>query len=110
MTFETIHNFYEKLILKTIENVALYDHELSDDDFLEDVACCALNDLPAKYVRHDVDLMFYMTSNERDGIEDAAKNAVLKAIEYVRSHRRSPNTQASIKPNSKKIKRQANSK
>jgi hypothetical protein len=30
-----------------------------------DVLCVALNNLPARYVRHDVDMMFYMTESER---------------------------------------------
>ena len=32
---------------------------------LADVACVALNRLPARYVRHDVDMVFYLTEQER---------------------------------------------
>lgn len=97
MIFETIHNFYEKLVLEAIQNFALYANELNDIDFLEDVACCALNNLPAKYVRYDVDLMFYMTAKEKELIESATQNAVIKAISYVRQHQRSEKESAERK-------------
>jgi hypothetical protein len=44
---------------------------------LADVTCVALNRLPARYVRHDVDLMFYLTEPERRAIESSL-NEVLK--------------------------------
>ena len=87
--FDTLHNFYERLVLKSIADYSLFSDELEDQDFLEDVACMALNKLPAKYVRHDVDLMFYMTAREHEQLENTVNNAVKTAIEYVRAHRRS---------------------
>lgn len=103
MIFESLHNFYEKLVFEAIQNFSLYANELNDIDFLEDVACCALNNLPAKYVRYDVDLMFYMTAKEKELIESATQNAVIKAIEYVRRHRRNETENPTPKP-SKKLK------
>ena len=97
MTFETIHNFYERLVLKTIEMCHLTDEERNNVDFLEDVACCALNRLPSKYVRYDVDLMFYMTAKEREHIEALTYSAVMKALDYVRSHSRDREQAASYK-------------
>jgi hypothetical protein len=86
--FESLHNFYETLVLKAIKDYSLFADELRDNDFLEDVACVALNHLPPKYVRYDVDLMFYMTSSEKEQVESAVNNAVKNAIEFVRKHRR----------------------
>ena len=87
MNFTGIHNFYETLVLEAISDSALTNDELNDTDFLEDVACVALNNLPAKYVRHDVDLMFYMTTSEYQHITSSTVHAVKKAIDYVRRHR-----------------------
>ncbi len=87
MNFTGIHNFYETLVLEAISDYALTDNERNDTDFLEDVACVALNNLPAKYVRHDVDLMFYMTTKEYEHITSATVHAVKRAIDYVRRYR-----------------------
>ena len=93
MSFESIHNFYERLVLKAISEYTLTDDESSNQDFLEDVACVALNNLPAKYVRYDVDLMFYMSGSEYEKIESSVTKAVKKAIDYVREHRTVRQTQ-----------------
>ena len=90
MSFSTINNYYEQLvfrhILDSIQNPV-------DENFLEDVACVALNHLPAKYVRHEVDMAFYMTSEERNKIDADVTIAVRKAIEYVSKHRDDHNNQ-----------------
>ena len=52
-------------------------------DNLADVACVALNRLPARYVRHDVDMMFYLTEKERMAIEDSLSEALSFAIAFV---------------------------
>ncbi len=66
--FEQVHNYYERLVF---EEVARRSQTYSQftPGMLADVACVALNRLPARYVRHDVDLMFYLTEQERRAIE-----------------------------------------
>ena len=53
-----------------------------DGELLADVACVALNRLPARYVRHDVDLMFYLTEGERHAIELAMEEALFETPLY----------------------------
>ena len=88
MPFDSIHNYYEPLvnesIIKTLEN-----GEALDSDAMEDVACVALNQLPARYVRHTVDMVYYMTIEEREKIEQEVAQAVKSAFEFVKSHRHS---------------------
>ena len=84
MSFSTINNYYERLVFRKI--IASVPSPL-DENFLEDVACVALNHLPAKYVRHEVDMAFYMTLEERTKIDTDISNAVQNAIEYVSQHR-----------------------
>lgn len=87
MTFDNINNYYEKLVFTVIQS-KLSNNTLDDDeDFVADIACVALNQLPARYVRHNVDMVFYMTADERQHNFDLAENAVTKAIDYVRTHR-----------------------
>lgn len=87
MNFESVHNYYERLVFERIHEILVVGQGLRDEDFLEDVACVALNDLPAKYVRHDVDMIFYLTSTERASMERLVREAVIQANEFVSKHR-----------------------
>ena len=52
-------------------------------EMLADVACVALNRMPVRYVRHEVDLVFYLTEKERHEIEQAMESALTYAFAYV---------------------------
>jgi hypothetical protein len=80
--FEQVHNYYERLVF---EDVARLSETYPDftADMLGDVACVALNRLPARYVRHDVDMMFYLTEHERHAIEQAMAEALTFAFAFV---------------------------
>ncbi len=86
MNFESIHNYYETLVTEYILNT-LAKEEGVDQDFLEDVACLALNQLPARYVRHDVDMAFFLTARERERMQNHITEAVLDASSQVREKR-----------------------
>ena len=87
MSFDSINNYFEKLVIEHIQT-KLNNNELEqDDDFLSDVACVALNQLPSRYVRHNVDMVFYMTQDERDQNQEIVEDAVTMAIDYVKKHR-----------------------
>ena len=89
MGFENIHNYYEVLVLERLNDMVNADFIDSEPVFLEDVACVALNQLPAKYVKHDVDMVFYLTVEEKERIEYDVHRAVTAAVEYVTQHRKS---------------------
>lgn len=80
--FEQIHNYYERLVFEEVMRRGEQHPEFSTD-MLADVACVALNRLPARYVRHDVDLMFYLTEQERHAIELALDEALSHAFAFV---------------------------
>lgn len=89
MVFGNINNYFEKLVFTVLQN-KINDNEVDEDeDFLDDVACVALNQLPSRYVRHNVDMVFYMTSEEREQNKIIVEDAVIMAIEYVTKHRHS---------------------
>ncbi len=87
MNFESVHNYYERLVFERIHEALVVGEGLRDEDFLEDVACVALNHLPAKYVRHDVDMIFYLTIEERESMTRLVSEAVAEAREFVSKHR-----------------------
>jgi len=83
--FEQVHNYYERLVF---EDVAMRAQAPQFHDFtpdmLADVACLALNRLPARYVRHDVDMMFYLTESERHAIEQSLDEVLNFSFDFVR--------------------------
>lgn len=80
--FEQVHNYYERLVFEEVARRADSFPEFNND-MLGDVACVALNRLPARYVRHDVDLMFYLTEQERHTIETALDDVLKFAFGFV---------------------------
>ena len=76
-----IHNFYERRVLEAVHQRS--EPARGDRNFLADVACVALNRLPPKYIRHDVDMTFFTSPQEMLEIEEKINKAVDAAIQYV---------------------------
>ncbi len=77
-----VHNYYERQVLQ--EAVTQSERiQQGDRDFLADVACVALNRLPPRYIRHDVDMTFFMSPQDMMEIEQKVTAAVKEAIAYV---------------------------
>lgn len=81
-SFEQVHNYYERLVFEDVARM-FSSHPDFTADMLADVACVALNRLPARYVRHDVDMMFYLTEHERHAIEQSMAEALTFAFGFV---------------------------
>ena len=86
MIFDNINNYFEKLVIDVIQEKLQSNQLEHDDDFLADIACVALNQLPSRYVRHNVDMVFYMTLEEREQNKIIVENAVEMAVDYVKQH------------------------
>jgi hypothetical protein len=82
INFEQIHNFFEPVVFEAVANSAASYPDFSPD-MLADVACVALNRLPARYLRHDVDMMFYLTEPERRAMDDSLQEALTFAFGFV---------------------------
>jgi len=78
---DSIHNFYEGLVFEEL-NRSLKGKSASSD-YIADVACVALNHLPPRYIRHDVDMMFYLSPNEKAEMDEKVSEAVKAAIDFV---------------------------
>ena len=76
-----IHNFYERRVLEAIHQKN--ERARTDRNFLADVACVALNRLPPRYIRYDVDMTFFTSPQEMIEMEEKIHKAVDFAIQYV---------------------------
>ena len=82
LNFEQVHNYFERLVFEEIAKRSS-DFPTFTQEMLSDVACVALNRMPVRYVRHDVDLVFYLTERERHDIESTMNEALDSAFQYV---------------------------
>ncbi len=82
--FESIRNYYEQAVFRRVLASARDYPQLSEDrEVLADVACVALNRLPPKYIRNQVDMNFFMSSEDRAKIEAAVGAAVTFAFRFM---------------------------
>ena len=82
--FSSVHNHYERPVFEAVTALAP-NYPYLDTSDLPDVACVALNRLPPRYIRHQVDLAFHMTEKERADNEQAIREAVTFAFEFVQA-------------------------
>lgn len=78
---DSVHNYYEQLVLDCL--IQHYPDEASDPNYLADLTCVALNHLPPRYVRHNVDMTFFLSPQELAEIDHKVKQAVANAVQYV---------------------------
>lgn len=83
INFEQVHNYFEAVVFDAVAKMS-GSHPDFGADMLADVACVALNRLPARYLRHDVDMMFYLTELERRVMDDSLQEALSFAFGFVR--------------------------
>ena len=82
--FSSVHNHYERPVFDTVTRLAP-SYPYLDEAALPDVACVALNRLGARYIRHSVDLSFYLTEKERLSMDQTISEAVSYAFEFVQA-------------------------
>jgi hypothetical protein len=83
--FEQIHNHHELAVYAAIREFAPDYPAVDDDEALADVACVALNRLPPRYIRHDIDFAFYTPERERIETDKAIVEAVHHAFSFVQA-------------------------
>lgn len=76
-----IHNFYEQLVGKAIQRQGLAQR-LSESE-LADLGCLTLNQLPAHYIRHDVDMFYFLDQARREAMAQEVDLALANALERV---------------------------
>lgn len=85
---DDIHNYYEHLVLDHITQLGL--DKSKPIDYLADICCLALNQVPPRYIRYEVDMAFYLPQSERKQMEMNVAHAVEKAIKYLDESSKNP--------------------
>ena len=78
---DSIHNYYEGMVFEALQQQL--PEQYGNNEYIADVACVALNHLPPRYIRHNVDMVFYLSPNEKQEMSEKVNEAVRKAIAFV---------------------------
>lgn len=79
---DDIHNYYERLVLEHIEALEL--DRIHSNEFIADLCCLVLNKLPARYIRHEVDMEFYLSSKERREMQVRVEEAIAATLQQLK--------------------------
>ena len=83
---DDIHNYYEHLVLEKIDTLGL--SKSKSEDYIADLSCLALNQIPPRYIRHEVDMSFYLPQNEKQQMEMNVLDAIEKALNFLDQHKK----------------------
>ncbi len=83
MNFASIHNYYEHLVFDHINRELVDRYPDHDEDFFLDVACYALTRLPSRYIRHDIDMIYYLAAGEQEAMEKEVEEILNSAAEFI---------------------------
>jgi len=84
--FSSVRNQNERAVYDAVlAHAAQYPGIGHNEELLADVACVALNRLPPRYIRHQVDYVFYLSEAEREASQRALAEAVDHAFGFVQA-------------------------
>lgn len=84
--FTSVRNHNERAVYDAVLREASRYPGLSHNaELLADVACVALNRLPPRYIRHEVDFVFYLSERERADNERQIQESVDYAFGFVQA-------------------------
>lgn len=78
---DDVHNYYEHLVLERIGELGLQNTK--DANYLADLCCLALNQVPPRYIRFEVDMAFFLSSNDRTKMQKEVAEAIDKSIQIL---------------------------
>ncbi|AQS37024.1 Late competence development protein ComFB [Shewanella psychrophila] len=79
-----IRNYYEVLLMELLSDEGLLD-ELPED-YLADLCCVTLNQLPVRYIRHLVDTYFFEDYNELSKMKSEIQTALEKSRAFLKAN------------------------
>ena len=85
MAIDEVHNYYEDLVSNYIDALELSKNR--SEDYIADLYCLALNQLPCHYIRYGVDMIFYTSDEKRREMEDRVVFAVTSAVNWLEKER-----------------------
>ncbi|MEO5733493.1 MAG: late competence development ComFB family protein [Rubrivivax sp.] len=84
--FSSVRNHNERAVYDTVgRHAERYPGLAHQAELLADVACVALNRLAPRYIRHEVDFVFYLSERERGDSERELLDAVEYAFGFVQA-------------------------
>lgn len=84
--FTSVRNHNERAVFDAVlEQAARHPGLAGRPELLADVACVALNRLPPRYIRHEVDFAFYLSERERGQSDRHLAEAVDYAFGFVQA-------------------------
>ena len=84
--FTSIRNHNERAVYEAVIGMtARFPGIAGNDELIADVACVALNRLQPRYIRHEVDFVFYLSERERGDSERQLLDAVEYAFGFVQA-------------------------
>jgi hypothetical protein len=84
--FTSVCNHNERAVFDAVSRHAdRYPGVSHKPELLADVACVALNRLAPRYIRHEVDFVFYLSDRERADSERQLLDAVEYAFGFVQA-------------------------
>jgi Late competence development protein ComFB len=84
--FSSVRNHNERAVIEAVQLQAdRFPGLAHNPELLADVACVALNRLPPRYIRHEVDFVFYLSERERGDSERQIHEAVDYAYGFVQA-------------------------
>lgn len=91
MNFASLYNYYEHLVFDHIQRELMPRYADQDEEFFLDVACYSLTRLPARYIRHEIDMIYYLAPGEHEEMEKRVASTVDAAAKFI--HARQQQTQ-----------------
>ena len=79
---DDVHNYYENLVVNKLQQLNI-NEDTKEADYLADLCCLVLNQLPPRYIRYEVDMAFYMPQAERLQMEMNVDSAIRSAIKFL---------------------------
>lgn len=86
MDFTSIHNYYEHLVIDYLQTKVIPRMPDKSSDYFLDVACYALTKLPSRYMRHEIDMAFFLEPKERLAMHDEVEKTVENAVTYIENN------------------------
>lgn len=83
-----LQNYYERLVFEFMNESLVDQYPDMDDEFFLDVACYALTRLPARYIRHEIDMAYYLAPGERTEMLAQVDKALTAAAEFIYARKR----------------------
>jgi len=83
MNFASLYNYYERLVFNCINEQMVGQYKDRDEDFFLDVACYSLTRLPSRYIRHEIDMIYYLAPGEQKEMEKRVLDTVEAAAKFI---------------------------